>query len=137
MYYLCSENKGADQLLGYREAGLRFAYANCCFFDGGGSNICYNMLCNILQAKKSDQYETRDEQAALDYYKMMKKKGLPETSDVGDDDDDGNDDDGLDDDNDVEGAVQGDLDEEGNEETMDGKRAINYQVLLGAFQLRQ
>ena len=30
LYYLCSENKGADQLRGYREADLRlfFAYAN-------------------------------------------------------------------------------------------------------------
>ena len=88
----------------------------------------------FFQSKKSDQYETRDEQAALDYYKMMKKKGLPETSDVDDVDDvDDENDDENDDDNDVEGAVQGDLDKEGNEETMDGKRAINYQVLLGSI----
>ena len=25
-YYLCSENKGADQLRGYREAGLRLCF---------------------------------------------------------------------------------------------------------------
>ena len=33
LYYLCSENKGADQLRGYREADLRlvFAYAKCWF----------------------------------------------------------------------------------------------------------
>ena len=33
MYYLCSKNKGADQLGGYREADLRpvFAYAKCWF----------------------------------------------------------------------------------------------------------
>ena len=26
LYYLCSENKGADQLLGYREADLRLCF---------------------------------------------------------------------------------------------------------------
>ena len=33
LFYLCSENKGADQLRGYREADLRlfFAYAKCWF----------------------------------------------------------------------------------------------------------
>ena len=33
MYYLCSENKGADQLRGYREADLHlfFAYAKSRF----------------------------------------------------------------------------------------------------------
>ena len=33
MYYLCNENKDADQLRGYREADLRlcFAYAKCWF----------------------------------------------------------------------------------------------------------
>ena len=29
MYYLCSENKGADQLRGYREAGLRLCFRIC------------------------------------------------------------------------------------------------------------
>ena len=28
-YYLCSENKGADQLLGYREADLRLCFRIC------------------------------------------------------------------------------------------------------------
>ena len=34
LYYPCSENKGADQLRGYREADLRLCfriYANCWF----------------------------------------------------------------------------------------------------------
>ena len=34
MYYPCSENKGADQLRGYREADLRLCfriYADCWF----------------------------------------------------------------------------------------------------------
>ena len=29
MYYLCSENKGADQLRGYREADLRLCFRIC------------------------------------------------------------------------------------------------------------
>ena len=28
-YYLCSENKGADQLRGYREADLRLCFRTC------------------------------------------------------------------------------------------------------------
>ena len=29
LYYLCSENKGADQLRGYREADLRLCFCIC------------------------------------------------------------------------------------------------------------
>ena len=29
MYYLCSENKGADQLRGYRESDLRLCFRIC------------------------------------------------------------------------------------------------------------
>ena len=29
MYYLCSENKGADQLRGHREADLRLCFRIC------------------------------------------------------------------------------------------------------------
>ena len=29
LYYPCSENKGADQLRGYREAGLRLCFRIC------------------------------------------------------------------------------------------------------------
>ena len=29
LYYLCSEHKGADQLRGYREAGLRLCFRIC------------------------------------------------------------------------------------------------------------
>ena len=40
-YYPCSENKGADQLRGYREAGLRLCFRLCklLVFPCGGSNI--------------------------------------------------------------------------------------------------
>ena len=42
MYYPSSENKGADQLRGYREADLRlcFAYADCWFSHEAAQNFC-------------------------------------------------------------------------------------------------
>ena len=33
LYYLCSENKGADQLRGYREADLRLCFRICKILD--------------------------------------------------------------------------------------------------------
>ena len=41
MYYPCSENKGADQLRGYREADLRLCFRICrlLVFPCGGSFI--------------------------------------------------------------------------------------------------
>ena len=41
MYYPCSENKGADQLRGYREADLRLCFRICrlLVFSRGGSDI--------------------------------------------------------------------------------------------------
>ena len=47
MYYPCSENKGADQLRGYREADLRLYFRICKkpFFSQRGSNVVsYNVL---------------------------------------------------------------------------------------------
>ena len=43
MYYPCSENKGADQLRGYREADLRLCFRICrlLVFPPGGSFIIY------------------------------------------------------------------------------------------------
>ena len=40
MYYPCSENKGADQLRGYREADLRLCFCLCklLVFSCTGSN---------------------------------------------------------------------------------------------------
>ena len=40
LYYLCSENKGADQLRGYREADLRLCFRICKkpVFSRRGSN---------------------------------------------------------------------------------------------------
>ena len=46
LYYLCSENKGADQLHGYREADLRLCFRICKnpFFSRRGS---YDIDCKI------------------------------------------------------------------------------------------
>ena len=43
MSYLCSENKGADQLRGYREADLRLCFRICktLFFTCHGSFVFY------------------------------------------------------------------------------------------------
>ena len=47
VYYLCSENKGADQLRGYREAVLRLCFRICrlLVFTRGGSNIDIGASC--------------------------------------------------------------------------------------------
>ena len=44
LYYPCSENKGADQLRGYREADLRLCFRICILlvFPWGGSNALLN-----------------------------------------------------------------------------------------------
>ena len=43
LYYPSSENKGADQLRGYREADLRLCFRLCrlLVFPCGGSYLCY------------------------------------------------------------------------------------------------
>ena len=49
MYHPCSENKGADQLRGYREADLRLCFRICrlLVFPCGGSFIYRNeSYCN-------------------------------------------------------------------------------------------
>ena len=49
MYYPCSENKGADQLRGYREADLRLCFRSCklLVFSRTGSyvNLTLSMIC--------------------------------------------------------------------------------------------
>ena len=53
LYYLSSENKGADQLRGYREADLRlffFAYADC-WFSHEAAYIKNLILYRTLHAK--------------------------------------------------------------------------------------
>ena len=50
LYYLCSENKGADQLRGYREADLClcFAYAKS-WFSHNAAHLQTTELWNLLQ----------------------------------------------------------------------------------------
>ena len=47
LYYTSSENKGADQLRGYREAGLRLCFRLCrlLVFPRGGSSVNINLDC--------------------------------------------------------------------------------------------
>ena len=42
LHYLCSENKGADQLRSYREADLHFVftYAKCCISHDALVSLC-------------------------------------------------------------------------------------------------
>ena len=58
MYYLCSENKGADQLRSYREADLRLCFRICkkpVFSRRGSYFLHQNVCCNhpIIQTKRS------------------------------------------------------------------------------------
>ena len=50
MYYLCSESKGADQLLGYREADLRLCFRICkkLVFSRRGSYIVFGFVMQWL-----------------------------------------------------------------------------------------
>ena len=54
LYYPSSENKGADQLRGYREADLRLCFRLCrlLVFRRGGS---YNTTCKTAYRKPSEQ----------------------------------------------------------------------------------
>ena len=47
LYYPSSENKGADQLRGYREADLRLCFRICrlLVFPWGGSFVCEVVVC--------------------------------------------------------------------------------------------
>ena len=50
MYYLCSENKGADQLRGYREADLRLCFRICkkpVFSQRGSNEPCCMKTCSM------------------------------------------------------------------------------------------
>ena len=65
LYYPCSENKGADQLRGYREAGLRLCFRICNLFgffyaaarielpSKSGYKSCFNMGLQEIKMKIS------------------------------------------------------------------------------------
>ena len=48
LYYLCSENKGADQLRGYREADLRLCFRICWFSHDAAQMKIYNVFYGEL-----------------------------------------------------------------------------------------
>ena len=50
LYYPSSENKGADQLRGYREADLRLCFRICrlLVFPWGGSNISLGVQLEVM-----------------------------------------------------------------------------------------
>ncbi|XP_052776254.1 something about silencing protein 10-like [Mya arenaria] len=87
--------------------------------DGAESDDLYEDVgVQKTKIKKAvgDQYETKDERAALEYYQMM-KAGRPdhEGQEEGEEED-------------VEGMLAGVGDEGEEEDGLDGKRAINYQI---------
>ena len=66
MYYLCSENKGADQLRGYREADLRLCFRifQKQVFSQRGSNWSYSTrkmppkdAVEMVQIYRTDLYQ--------------------------------------------------------------------------------
>ena len=55
LYFLCSENKGADQLCGYREADLRLCFRICkkpVFSRRGSYDSILLVLQGVLTEKK-------------------------------------------------------------------------------------
>ena len=75
MYYPSSENKGADQLRGYREADLRLCFRLCrlLVFPRGGSFLTcnpdslLNFISQILHLyRSSDERHTREPSELLD-----------------------------------------------------------------------
>ena len=59
LYYLCSENKGADQLRGYREADLRLCFCICkkLVFSRRGSNKS-GVFCELNSAFNGNLHYT-------------------------------------------------------------------------------
>ena len=55
LYYLCSKNKGADQLCGYHEADLRLCFRICKkpVFSRCGSNMLTFFTCSITSLSSS------------------------------------------------------------------------------------
>ena len=59
MLYLCSENKGADQLRGYREADLRLCFRICKkpVFSRRGSFALLKLECMLLVLIKTHRQD--------------------------------------------------------------------------------
>ena len=61
MYYPCSENKGADQLRGYREADLRLCFRICkkpIFSCRGSNRKAYLLRIRIVTGDEFNNYST-------------------------------------------------------------------------------
>ena len=56
MYYLCSENKGADQIRGYREADLRLCFRICKVLVSSRTGSCFIYPLSDLYHTFSDPY---------------------------------------------------------------------------------
>ena len=69
MYYPCSENKGADQLRGHREADLRLCFRLCkllvfsctgSYIDGKNTTTLHKILLNNATATELRLIKGRD-----------------------------------------------------------------------------
>ena len=63
MYYLCSENKGADQLRGYREADLRLCFRICkkpVFSRRGSFELMFVPGTRVLHCEKAKYTNWKD-----------------------------------------------------------------------------
>ena len=90
MYYPSSENKGADQLRGYREADLRLCFRICrlLVFPWGGSFTCdplsllnlyclsFTKLCKCLSSRKSWKVLTVNDEVMQSYYVDFSKSNI-------------------------------------------------------------
>ena len=79
MYYLCSENKGADQLRGYREADLRLCFRICKNrFSDVGANIYVGLrgliYMGLLHARLSSLFQGRGQNHPIDIRNRNKRK---------------------------------------------------------------
>ena len=83
MYNLCSENKGADQLRGYREADLRLCFRIC------KSRFSRDAAHIALQVKVNSHLSMTDQSSADKTEKNNTKMDVDLTNDEDDEDDDG------------------------------------------------
>ena len=74
MYYLCSENKGADQLRGYREADLRLCFRICkkLVFSRRGSNFFYcRQIDGLVTVMTQHRIRRKEENVKVPFAKTM------------------------------------------------------------------
>ena len=76
LYYLCSENKGPDQLCGYRTTDLRLCFCICKkpVFSRRSSYIAWTLLCNALPM----QHQTMSQDFGLQLRTKHKHSCIPD-----------------------------------------------------------